>query len=297
MKEQIDKYLEYLLYQKNYSNSTIEGYKDNLNIYSIYLNIENLSYDEITYQDIRPFFNYLSDKKYSKSSIARIVSSVRGFYKYLVKEEIVNDNPFLLVSAPKKDLKLPKFLYSNELESMFLIPDMNNPKGIRDRLILEILYATGMRVSELINIKLNDIDFKNKQIKVMGKGSKERYVFFGDYANKYLNLYINNARNELIKTPNEYLLINNKETKLSDRGIRVIINEIIKKSTLDLNVSPHTLRHTFATHLLNEGCDILSVQELLGHSSLKATQVYTHVTDEKLRDVYLHTHPRSNKKL
>ena len=296
MEKQIEKYLDYLLYQKNYSKLTIDGYKDNLNIFKTYIDIEQISYDSITYQDIRPFFNYLNDKKYSKSSISRIVSTVRGFYKYLVKEEIVNDNPFVLVSAPKKDLKLPKFLYYDELENIFLVPDMNTPKGIRDRLILELLYATGMRVSELISIKVNDIYFNNKQIKVMGKGSKERYVFFGDYASKYLKLYIEKARNDLLKKPNDYLLINNKGTNLGDRGIRVIIDEIIKKSALDINISPHTLRHTFATHLLNEGCDILSVQELLGHSSLKATQIYTHVTDEKLKDIYLHTHPRSNKK-
>ena len=178
MEKQIEKYLDYLLYQKNYSKLTIDGYKDNLNIFKTYIDIEQISYDSITYQDIRPFFNYLNDKKYSKSSISRIVSTVRGFYKYLVKEEIVNDNPFVLVSAPKKDLKLPKFLYYDELENIFLVPDMNTPKGIRDRLILELLYATGMRVSELISIKVNDIDFNNKQIKVMGKGSKERYVFF-----------------------------------------------------------------------------------------------------------------------
>lgn len=297
MQKWLEEYMNYLLYQRNYSIHTIRSYQENLDLFFKYLKIENLSYNNLTYQDIRPFFNYLANKKYSNASTAHIISSIRGFYKFLNRQNVITLNPFALVSTPKQDKKIPKFLYYDELEILFQVPDLTTSKGIRDRLILELLYATGMRASELVSVKVSDIDFSNKQIKILGKGNKERYVYFGDYALEYLNLYLNQAREKLLKHPSDYLLINNKGTPLETRGVRVIINDLINKSSLDTKISPHALRHTFATHLLNEGCDILSVQELLGHQSLKATQIYTHVTDEKLKNVYLHTHPRSNKKI
>lgn len=297
MNNKINKYMDYLKYQRNYSEKTIDSYYRELDIYKSFLDREHLLYNDITYDDIGAFFKYLDDMKYSKNSIAHIISVVRGFYNYLIRENVVLANPFNLVKSPKKDKKIPKFLYYNELEQLFSVPDVSTSMGARDRLILELLYATGMRVSELVNVKVSDIDFNKKQIKVLGKGSKERYVFFGDYALEYLNLYLNDAYKKLNKHKIDYLFINNKGTQLGERGVRVILDDLIKKGSLDMNISPHTLRHTFATHLLNEGCDILSVQELLGHSSLKATQVYTHVTDERVRNVYLHTHPRSMMKV
>lgn len=297
MHEMIDIYIDYLLYERNYSINTINSYRENLNIFFNYLQVECLKYDDITYQDIRLFFNYLDKKNYSKNTISHIVSCIRSFYKYLVLNNVIDINPFNLVSVHNRDKKIPKFLYHDELEILFNVPNLNTKKGIRDRLILELLYATGMRVSELTEIKVKDIDLKNNQIKIRGKGNKERYVFFGQYALEYLKLYLENARDELLKTSNEYLLINNNGTRLTSRGVALIIDNVIKQSTLNTKISPHTLRHTFATHLINEGCDISSVQELLGHSSLKATQIYTHVTDDRLKKVYLTTHPRSNKTL
>lgn len=299
MKDKIDDYLKYLKVQRNYSNYTIENYNEDLIFFKSYLEKENLDYTKIEYKDIRTFFNFLDENKYSKNTISRKISAIRSFYKYLARNNYISYNPFSLVSSPKKDQKLPKFLYYNELEVLFNVPDLNTPLGIRNRLILELLYATGMRVGELENIKIEDINFNEETIKILGKGNKERICYFTDCAKKYLKLYIEKSRPILLNNKKniEYLLLNHNGTKLTSRGIRLIINDIIDKSSLDTKISPHTLRHTFATHLLNEGCDILSVQELLGHESLKATQIYTHITNEGLRNVYFKSHPRNSKKI
>lgn len=296
--ELINRYLSYISDQRNYSIDTIKSYKEDLKQLKEYYQIEQISFLNIKYSDIRNYYNFLDKKKYSKNSIARMISSSRSFYKYLAFINEVETNPFLLGSLPKKDQLLPKFLYYNELEEMFDICDLSNYYGQRDRCILELLYATGIRVSELTNVKLEDIDFSSKQIKVLGKGNKERIVFFGNYALEYLGKYINDGRKKLLKDgASEYLFINNKKERLESRGVELIISKIVSKTSIKTKITPHTLRHTFATHLLNEGCDILTVQELLGHESLRATQVYTHITTDALKDTYLKTHPRNNKKL
>ena len=297
MDKDIELFFDYLLYQKNYSLHTIKSYKEDISMFKEYLDKENISYLDIDYQLIRAYMQELDKKKLSSSSIGRKLSGLRSFYKYLARNKKIKSNPFTLVKSPKKEHKLPKFLYYNELESLFLIPDLSDSFGIRDRLILELLYATGIRVGELELLKIKDINETNKTIKIFGKGSKERIVLFGDYAKEILNLYLKDARPNLEKEKSEYLLLNHLGNRLTARGIRFILDKIIDKSSLDTKISPHVLRHTFATHLLNAGCDIVSVQELLGHESLKATQIYTHITSEGLRNVYLKTHPRSNKKI
>ncbi len=289
-------FLEYLKYEKNYSLLTINGYKEDLMFLNDYFNKENINFLEVEYQDIRLLYNFLEDKHYSKNTIARHISSIRSFYKYLSFNKIINNNPFNMAHLPKKDKMLPKFLYYNELMEMFDSINLDNFYGKRNRCILEVLYATGVRVSELVNIKLSDIDFDNGTIKVIGKGNKERIVYFLDYPKKYMLDYIENGRNVMLNNkPCEYLFINKLGNKLTTRGVELIIKDIISKTSIKSNVTPHTIRHTFATHLLNEGCDIMSVKELLGHESLKATQVYTHITNEELRNIYLNCHPRSKK--
>lgn len=289
-------FLEYLKYEKNYSLLTINGYKEDLMFLNDYFNKENINFLEVEYQDIRLLYNFLEDKHYSKNTIARHISSIRSFYKYLSFNKIINNNPFNMAHLPKKDKMLPKFLYYNELMEMFDSINLDNVYGKRNRCILEVLYATGVRVSELVNIKLSDIDFDNGTIKVIGKGNKERIVYFLDYPKKYMLDYIKNGRNVMLNNkPCEYLFINKLGNKLTTRGVELIIKDIISKTSIKSNVTPHTIRHTFATHLLNEGCDIMSVKELLGHESLKATQVYTHITNEELRNIYLNCHPRSKK--
>ena len=295
MEKDIEKFIRYLKEQKNYSKYTISTYEEDLIFLSKYLEKEGISYLDIDYSTIRLYFNYLDSFNYSKNTIAKKITSARSFYKYLARNNKIKTNPFSLCSLPKKDNLLPKFLYYNELEEMFSSCDDSN-FGIRNRCILEVLYATGVRVSELVNIKLSDIDFDNGTIKVIGKGNKERIVYFLDYPKKYMLDYIENGRNVMLNNkPCEYLFINKLGNKLTTRGVELIIKDIISKTSIKSNVTPHTIRHTFATHLLNEGCDIMSVKELLGHESLKATQVYTHITNEELRNIYLNCHPRSKK--
>ncbi|MDD5979837.1 MAG: tyrosine recombinase [bacterium] len=289
-------FLDFLDSQKNYSHLTIENYKEDLNFFENYLKKEQIDFKDIIYSDIKGFYNYLETKKYSKNTIARHISALRSFYKYLAFNKIIKSNPFSLATLPKKDKLLPKFLYYNELEEMFnVIPD-KTPLDKRNRCILELLYATGVRVSELVNIKLDDINFSDMSIKVLGKGNKERIVYYGSYASFYLEEYLNNSRNLLLKDKtSDYLLINSKGFNMTTRSIELIIKDIITKTSIKSNITPHTIRHTFATHLLNEGCDILSVQELLGHESLKATQIYTHITNDELKNIYLNCHPRNKK--
>ena len=217
----------------------------------------------------------------------------QGILKYLISENKINTNPMLLISNPKLDKKLPKFLYYEELEQILNIPDKSTPLGQRDSLILELLYSTGIRVSELINIKIKDINMNNRTIKILGKVNKERYVLFGSYLIEILNLYLKDGRIKLQKKETDYLILNHLGNKITDRGVREIINKIIKKGELDFNISPHVFRHTFATHMLENGAELRCVQELLGHENLSTTEIYTHVTNERLRSVYLSTHPRA----
>jgi len=206
----------------------------------------------------------------------------------------IKTNIFKYANNPKKDKLLPKFLYFNELEELFEIPDLNTSLGVRDRLILELLYSTGVRVSELVNIKLSDINENDKTIRILGKGSKERIVIYSTVCKDILKKYLQNSRCK-IKGSNQtnYLILNLKGTKLSTKSVRNIINKYINQSTIKKHISPHTLRHTFATHLLDNGADLKAVQELLGHSDLGSTQIYTHISNERLREVYRKNHPRA----
>ena len=285
-------YVEYLKYNKNYSENTINGYCDDILEYLSYLQKECLDYKNITYQDIRFLLDYYNNRKYSSKTIRRHISSLKGFYKYLVREGKVIDNPFNYVTLPKKEVKLPKFLNYNEMLEIFDTIDISDTLGLRNRVVMELLYATGVRVSELVNIKKSDIDLNNKSIVVTGKGNKTRIVFFNDVCKKYLCRYLDEIKGISI---DNYLIINKDGRGITSRGIRLIIDKVIKNTSIIKNISPHVIRHTFATHLLNNGCDLLTVQELLGHSSISTTGIYTHVSMEHTRDVYYHTHPRGKK--
>lgn len=297
MKENnLDNYLNYLLYQKAYSEYTVSSYKNDIIELLNYCKKESINYLNIEYSDIRIYLMYLKEKKQdSNSSINRKLSSLRGFYKYLVNKRIIKSNMFLLLNGQKKAKKLPRYFEYNELEELFRVPDINKPLGQRDLLILEMLYATGVRVGELVNIKESDINKEERIILILGKGNKERYVEYGEYCEEILNKYLSDGRLELIKGDSKYLFLNHLGEQLTERGVRYLLNELIKKTSLTKNISPHMLRHSFATHLLNEGCDLLSVQKLLGHESISATQVYTHVTTDRLKEVYYNSFPRAKK--
>ena len=292
----MDRFIEYLKYQRNYSNFTCNNYKKDLNEYNSFILSNKINYKNMDYNEAKEYVIYLNKKNDSKSTISRKLSSLRTFYKYLVLNNKVESNPFLLVSSPKKEKRIPKFINYNNMEEILNVPNIKTKEGQRERVILEVLYASGVRVSELVNIKLKDIDFSNKNILIFGKGSKERLVSFGDYALEYINLYLKEGRNLLLDgVKSDYLIVGKKSEKLTTRRVEQIIDDIIKRTSIKLNITPHMFRHTFATHLLDNGCDLLVVQELLGHASLSSTEIYTHVSNEHLREVYLKCHPRNKR--
>lgn len=297
MSELVNKFLDYLNYERNFSKYTVLNYKEDLKFFLEYLNkkkVDNIK--SIDYQVIRNYLVYMHNKKLSKKTISRRISTLRSFFKYLVNREYIVDNPMILISNPKLDKLLPKFLYKEELDIIENIPDIDTIMGIRDKLILELFYSTGIRVSELSNLKISDIDFKERKINIFGKGSKERIVLFGDTCLKLLNLYLDKSRPYILNDgDSSYLFVNKRKNRLSENSIRIIIKNILKKSGLNIKLTPHVLRHTFATDLLNNGADLRTVQELLGHENLKTTEVYTHITNERLKKVFNNCHPRARK--
>ena len=293
MNKELDDFINYLEYERNYSNNTIIAYKNNILQLINYL--ESININDIRcvkYETIRGYLSYLHENKYKSKSISRMISSMRSFFKYLKGENTITNNPMTLISNPKLEKKLPKYLTINEVEKILNVPDMNDKIGIRDAFILELLYVSGIRVSELVNIKLNDIEESQRRIKILGKGNKERYVLYGSRCSELLKKYIS-VRSNFLKYPNDYLILSKTGRKINTREIRNIINRIKVKAGVSISISPHTFRHTFATHMLNEGADIRAVQELLGHENLSTTTIYTHLTNEKLRRTYLNTHPRA----
>lgn len=298
MKESLSNFLNFIIKQKNYSKNTSKNYEIDILEFFKYVEKEGFNYLDVDYDFIKGYLMELYNRKLSRNSVARKLSSLRSFYKYLFNNELIKTNPFKYVKTPKKEKKLPRYLGVEELEVIFNTPDVSTSLGQRDRLILEVLYATGIRVSELVNIKIEDIDFYKMEIRILGKGNKERIDPFGEYCLDAINLFINGGRKEILQkhhTNCSYLIINERGCKITTRGVEKIIDNVIKKASLKKHVSPHMLRHSFATHLLNEGCDILTVQELLGHESLESTRVYTHVSNERLRSVYLKCHPLNKK--
>ena len=291
----LEDYLEYLKVQKNYSSYTVLNYKEDLLFFLDFCKKNNIDYQSITYIQAQKYLMYLYEEEKEKATtVSRKISSIRSFYHYLATRNVTDNSSFDLLKLPKKEKKLPRYLEYNELLELFEVPNINTSLGERNRLILELLYATGIRVGELVNIKLSDIHLGNKTIYILGKGNKERIVYFNEVTYKYLKKYLENGREKLIKKPTDYLFLNNRGGKLTTRGVQDVLEKIIKKTAISKHLSPHMIRHSFATHLLNEGCDLLSVQQLLGHSSLSATSIYTHVTTDRLKEVYLKTHPRSH---
>ncbi len=284
----INDFISYIS-KKNYSINTYTSYINDLYYFYIFIRKD---LKKVTFEDVKDYLEHLNLKKEKPSSVRRKISSLKSFYKFLYKNNYMDkkDYPLTKVAYPKMEKKLPKFIYYNDL--LEIINESTKDKdGVRDRLIIEMLYATGVRVSELINIKINDIDFNNRRIIVLGKGNKERIVYYGEYAEEVLKEYMKTHE----RKNHNYLFVNSKGGQLTDRGVRYIIDNIMSKLSVKTHVTPHVLRHTFATDMLNNGCDIKVVQELLGHSSLKATEIYTHVTNEHLKKVYYECFPRRDK--
>ena len=295
--KELTAFLAYLEVQKNYSVYTRNNYQRDIEDFLTFCNDRRISYLEITYPDAQSYLVYLyEEKKNQASSVSRKISAIRRFYQYLSNQNITQNSSFSLLKLPKKEKKLPKFFAYNELEELFCIPDQSTPLGQRDAVILEMLYATGIRVSELVGIEIEDIHLTDKTIHILGKGNKERIVYFNQVTANRLKKYLADGRKILNQKQLSFLFLNQRGGQLTTRGVEDILERIIQKTSLNKHISPHMIRHSFATHLLNEGCDLLSVQQLLGHESLSATSIYTHVTTDRLKEVYLHTHPRAKKK-
>lgn len=278
----------YLKNVRKYSLNTINSYISDINIFLEYLHIQKLNYKDVNHEVIRSYLKYLDEKKYKNSSINRILSSLNDYYNYLTKCKVTKYNYFEDINRPRKEKRLPNFINYSEYMSLLATVEKEENEFLKARnlLLLEILFDTGLRVSEAVNIEINNINKKEQSIKVLGKGNKERIVYYGDYAKNYLEDYLNLRRNINI-VDKDYLFLNKNYTRLTRRGVEYLISDISKKALLRQKISPHTLRHSFATEMLNNGCDIRSVQELLGHKSLSITGIYTHVTNEVVRQEYL----------
>lgn len=296
MEEIIEEFLRYMKEQKKYSDNTVASYQNDLEQFLFFLKENHIiKFKNCTYELLRKYLLFLHNKNYQNRTICRNISTLRSFFKYLKAKKIIDDNPMLLVNNPKVEKSLPKFLYYQDLETLLESPDTSTVLGKRDALILEFLYSTGVRVSELISIKLQDIKKGEQKIYITGKGQKMRIVLYGSICKQKMEDYLS-VRRELLKDSSSlFLLLDAKGHPLTPQGVRYIINKIIETKALQIHVHPHMLRHTFATHLLNEGADLKTVQELLGHENLETTGIYTHVSNEQLRKSYLSAHPRAKK--
>lgn len=289
MRRYIEKFINYLKIEKNVSRHTITNYKIDLDAFSLFLADRDIS--AVDHLTLRRFLAEMRAKNYSKRTVARKLASLRSFFKFLYREGHIKSNPITAISSPKLDKKLPKFLDVDKVTRLILCPDIKTDAGSRDRAILETLYSCGIRVSELVGLNIDDVDFISGVIKVFGKGSKERIVPIGGEALSSIRKYVD--RREKGVKDKDAVFLNSRGRRLTDRSVRRVVDKYIKSCSIEEKISPHSLRHSFATHLLDRGADLRSVQELLGHMNLSTTQIYTHVTMERLKSVYDKAHPRA----
>lgn len=294
----IKKFEQYLLVERQYSKETLKAYLEDLQHFVKFLS-ENggaNSFGEVNNFDIHVYMGYLYDQNYKTTTISRMISSLRSFYRFLMKNEYVSENPFSYVQLKRQPRSLPHFFYEKEMNALFDAVEGSTCLLQRDKALLESLYATGMRVSECVSLKMSEIDFATQTMLLHGKGSKDRYVPFGNYCKQALEVYFEHVREPLMQKyhkEHDYVFINLHGDPLTPAGVAYILNQIVKRSSLTTTIHPHELRHTFATHLMSNGADLRSVQELLGHSSLATTQIYTHVTPEHLKRDYRKYFPRA----
>ncbi len=293
----VQEYLDYLKYQKNYSDLTISGYRREIEHFLLYLRSESIDdLGDVRYSFLRGYLAQLHDEGLSARSINHKMSCLRGFYRYLQSQEYIDDNPFILVESLKQQQKNPDFLYIDEMMGLLDSIDVSTPLGRRNKAMLELMYASGLRCEETVSLTLSQIDFARQLLLIHGKGRKDRYVPFHDYAATCLKQYTVEDRPVLMAKQHQdhdIVFINKNGGKMTNRGLEDIVNRVTKNYDPTKKIHPHTFRHSFATHLLEQGVDIRIVQELLGHANLSTTQVYTHVTNQHLKEVYDHAHPRS----
>ena len=297
MKNWVEDFLQGCQVEKNCSQHTITNYKIDLEQFLKFLDTlpEKDKMELIkNHLTLRRYLAFLQSNNYAKKTINRKLSAIRSFFRFLTKYNYLDFNPVARLHTPKTEKKLPKFLYKEQIKELIESPDTSTDLGLRDRSIMELLYSSGIRISELVGITLKDLQLSRGLILVKGKGNKERYVPIGSVAVEFLTRYINKSRFNLTKNKkHSYLFVNKFGNAITDRSIRRIIDKYVDITAIKLKVSPHTFRHTFATHLLDNGADLRAVQEMLGHVNIKTTQIYTHITKEKLKNVYMTNHPRA----
>lgn len=296
-------FLDYLAVEKNASRHTLSNYHRDLEQFASWWaeaggKICDPDWSQVTVRLIRCYLGFVSGRGYSKRSVARKLAVLRSFFRYLIREKVVEDNPVCRVATPKLDKMLPEFLNEDEITTLFNCPDTRLPLGVRDRAILECLYSSGLRVSELCSLDIRDIDYSDGDVRVLGKRARERQIPVGSFALAALGEYLRRGRPELLKNgcsaeSEKALFLNRQGTRLTPRSVARLVRRYVQMASLIRRCTPHTLRHSFATHLLEHGADLRSVQELLGHQSISTTQIYTHVTRERLKKVYLDAHPRA----
>ena len=288
MQKNIENFISYLLFEKKYSENTIKSYERDLKKFQKYFDNKNIK--TINKKDIQNYIEHLS-KELEEKSVSRNISTLKSFYKYQKITKEIDKNPMETIINPKLKKTLPKVLSEEEINKLLDI-NLNNDFDYRNKAMLELMYSSGLRVSELINLKVNDIDLNNEVVRIFGKGSKERIVPLNEYTVDAIKTYITNHRKELFKHgENDYLFLNNHGLKMTRQGFFKILKKIAKEKNIKTEFSPHTLRHSFATHLLKYGADLRSIQELLGHSDISSTQIYTHISNEKLKKNYEEYHP------
>lgn len=296
----LESFVHYLKIERRYSEETLKAYLQDLRKFESYLReTGNANLKDTKLIDIRLFLSYLDEEQLSRNSISRILSSLRGFYSFLLREDKISENPVATISYKNKTLRLPRHLYQEELDKIFGAARGTEPLDYRNVALMELLYATGIRVSECKNIQITDIDMDLGVILIYGKGNKERYVPFGQFAMEALETYLAKGREVLMRKylqQHNFLFVNRLGEPITAGGIEYVLKQVMKKSGQTGNLHPHMLRHTFATDMLNGGADLRTVQELLGHASLSSTQIYTHVTKDALQRNYQSFHPRAKRK-
>ncbi len=292
MEELVREFTEHLFVEKRHSPNTVDGYRRDISRFVSFQ--PKTSLKSVTPSDIREFLLSLHNQGLSSRSIARSLSSLKSFFKYLMEESLIRDNPVETLETPKIWRKLPNTLSLREVESLLNQPDTETLLGLRDKAMLEVLYATGVRVSELISLELNDMNLEVGYIRSYGKGGKERVIPLGEVAQSYLKVYLEQGRPRLVKNRIlPALFISRRKMPMTRQAFWKILKQYVLKANISVPVSPHTLRHAFATHLLERGANLRSVQQMLGHSDISTTQIYTHVVQERIREVFDKCHPRS----
>lgn len=295
--EAIENYANYLRFEKNASENTIEAYVSDLQKLQDFTeqNLMNITPITISYEHLQEFLYQISKINYSERTQARWISSIKGFFSFLLEDELREDNPSALLETPKLGLYLPDTLSLEEIEKLISATDENTDLAKRNRCMIEVLYGCGLRVSELTELQISNINFKENYLKIQGKGDKVRFVPLADYTADFIKNYINNIRSKQKINPkhSDILFLNSRGAQISRQMVFLIIKDIVKKAGIQKNISPHTFRHSFATHLLQNGADLRFIQEMLGHSSITTTEIYTHLNTEELHETILKYHPRN----